>query len=147
MHVTHIIQCYIGDEMTTLINGGPCTFTKEADLKLLPMKVYFDQESLATVLSYHEMKNLPGIRITIDTAVEDSINVYIEEKEEVFKFMPCGASLYFLDVENMSNHRYKHNLTDNTEAVTNYSFVQSVASNKESLTQNEVDGADKARYH
>ena len=68
-------------------------------------------------------ENLPGIRITVETTVDDSINVCIEEKEEVYTFRPCGAGLHFLDVENMNNHRHKHNLTNVSEPVTDYYFV------------------------
>ena len=60
MYVINITQCFIADEITTLTNGGPRVFQKQADLKLFPMKVYFNQESLGTVISYHEVKNLPG---------------------------------------------------------------------------------------
>ena len=92
--------------MTTITNGGPRTFQKEANLKLFPMKVYFDQHSLATVISYHEIKNLLGVTIKVDTDVEDTINVIFSTLNCVYKFCPCGAGLYFLDMENMINHRY-----------------------------------------
>ena len=93
------------------------------------MKVYFDQQSLATVISYHEVKNLSGVRIKVDKAIEDTINVIFFSLNCVYKFRPCGSGLYFLDVENIINHCYPSN--DNSETVDTYSFVQSVASNKE----------------
>ena len=145
MHVTNITQCYIADEMTTLTNGGPRVFQKKAQLKLFPMEVYFDQESLATVISYHEVTKLPGVRIMVDTDVEDTVNVIFQESNCIYKFRPCGAGLYFLDVENMENHYYQ--LTDNNEEVEGYSFVQSVASNKKFLTKNEINDADRALYY
>ena len=133
--------------MTILTNGGPWNFKKEADLKLLPMKVHFDQESLATFFSCHEVKNLPEIRITVDTAVEDSINVCIEEKEEVHKIRPCEAGLNYLEVENIINHCHKCNLTIISETITAYYFVQSTTSNKECLTRNEVNCTDNTRCY
>ena len=57
------------------------------------MKVYFDQELLGTVISYHEVKNLPGMRIVVDTNIEDMINVIFLKTQQVFKFLPCSAGL------------------------------------------------------
>ena len=39
------------------------------------MKVYLDQESLGTVISYHEVKNLSELRIMVDKNIKDMINV------------------------------------------------------------------------
>ena len=68
-HVTNVVQCKIADEMTALTNRGPRVFQKEAGFGLFPMKVYFDQHSLATVISYHQVKNLPGFKIKVDTEI------------------------------------------------------------------------------
>ena len=146
-HVKNISQCFIADEMTTMTNGGPRVFQKEATLKLFPLKVYFDQESLATVVSYHEVSQLPGVRIVVDTAVENTINVTMEEEYCVYKFRPCGAGLYYLDVDSMENHYYDLKVTNNNETVAPYSLVQSVASNKEFLTKNEIADADRVLYY
>lgn len=145
IHVTNITQCYVGDKMTTLTNGGQAVFDKVADLKLLPMKVYFDQNSMANVLSYHEVKSLPGIRITMDTEVEDTINVILKEKNEYLKFKLCGAGLYYLDVAKMSEHRFAY-LTANEDVIaySDYTLVQTVARNCEFLTTEELDNVDRA---
>ena len=140
-HVNNIVQCKTSEEMITQTNGGPKRFTKEADLKLFPMKVYFEQESLATVLSYYQVKNLPDFKIHTDTDIEDAINVIDKKRNMIYKFRPCGTGLYFLNIEDMTNHVYPLNVT--SQAVTPYSFIQSVATNKELLNKQEIQGADR----
>jgi hypothetical protein len=144
-HVKKIKQCDIADEMTTMTNGGPRVFQKEAELKLFPLKAYFDQTSLATVVSYHDMASLQGVRITVDTDVEDVINVTLEQTNSSYKFRPCGAGLYYIDIDAMENHYYE--LNDSRYEVDAYNLVQSVASNKTFLTNNELKDADKALYY
>ena len=144
-HVTNITQCCIADEMTTLTNGGPRVFQKVADLKLFPLKVYFDQDSLATVISYNEVTKLSGVRIFVDTDVENTINVIMKESNCVYKFRPCGAGLYYIDMDVMEDHYFE--LIDSSDDVEPYTFVQSVATNKRFLTNNEMADADKALYY
>ena len=79
----------------------------------------------------------------VDTNIEDTINVIFSGK--VLKFCPCGAGLYYLDVQNMNNHCYQ--LNDNIEEFNIYSLVQSVASNKDFLSKNELADADRELYY
>ena len=79
-HDTDIVSCYEGDEMVAMTNVGIYRFDQQTKLKLLPMDIHFDQNSLATVISYHSMAALPNIRIMVDTSVEDVINVVMEDK-------------------------------------------------------------------
>ena len=109
------------------------------------MKVYLDQKSLGIFILYHEVKNLPVVRIVVDVDIEDTINIIPLETEQVFKFCPCDTGLYCLNVHDMDNHYYQ--LTDIREHVTDYSLVQSVATNKKNLSKNKLTDADRALYY
>ena len=106
-HVKNITQCFFGEEMTTITNGGPKCFKKEATLKIFPLKVYFDQNSMATIVSYHEVSILPGVSIVVNTKKENTINVEVEDHNCMYKFRPCGSGLYYVDMDKMKEHFFK----------------------------------------
>ena len=134
-HVENITQCFFGREMTTITNGGPKCFEKEATLKIFPLKVYFNQDSLATIVSYYEVSILPRVSMIVNSKVENTINVVVEDQNCVYKFQPCGPGLYYVDIDAMKDHCYELEVTDSSEVVASYSLVQSVASNREFLTK------------
>ena len=146
-HVENIKQCIFGEEMTTITNGGPRCFEKEATLNIFPLKVYFDQESLATIVSYYEVSILPGVTMIVNSKVENTINVVVEDQNCTYKFRPCGSGLYYVDIDAMEDHCYELEVTDNSYVVAPYSLVQSVASNRKFLARNEISDADKALYY
>ena len=96
-------------------------------MKLFPLNVYFDQDSLATVISYNEVTKLAGVRIFVDTDAENTINVIMKESNYVYKFRPCGAGLYYLDMDVIGDTFFE--LTDSSDDVEPYTFLQSVATN------------------
>ena len=128
-HVKNIKQCFRADRMTTSTNGGPRCFNKEGLLKIFPLKVFFDQTSMATILSYYEVSILPNVSIVVDTKEENTINVVVENEQCMYKFRPCGSGLYYVDMDALDYHYYELNLTNNNQDVEPYSFVQSVTSN------------------
>ena len=56
-----------------MTDGGKKVFTNVEDLVFLPIQVHFDEKSLATIIAFKDMANLPRVRITMDTAVERAI--------------------------------------------------------------------------
>ena len=50
-------------------NGRNKTFKKKGVLKLLPIPVHFEEDSLATVLSLKDVANIKGVHVTMDTSV------------------------------------------------------------------------------
>ena len=66
-NVEDIFACKKHERLTVSTNGGLISFDKKSTLKLLPMKVHFDKDSMATILSFKEVADIPGVRITTDT--------------------------------------------------------------------------------
>jgi hypothetical protein len=129
------------DGMTIVTNGGSQFFDKTADLKLLPLKVHFKQDSLANILSLSDVANLQGARITMDSEVEHAILLHY--KERVYKFRECRDGLYFLDTN--ANNYSNQTITAYSDPTKQASFVQTVNSNKEFYTKSEIARANKAQ--
>ena len=49
--VANVKQCFAGQELLALTNGGSKQYDHEGDFIFLPMKVYVKEDSLATILS------------------------------------------------------------------------------------------------
>ena len=62
-----IVECKQHERLTVSANGGLISFDKKSTFKLLPMKVHFNKNSMATILSFKEVADIPGVRITTDT--------------------------------------------------------------------------------
>ena len=93
--VTNIQQCAPGHEVTVVTNGGAQSFEKEAMLKILPIRVHFNHNSLANILSLSDVANLPEARLTMDSEVERAIILHLDGRE--IKFQECSDGLYFWD--------------------------------------------------
>ena len=75
--VKDIVACKQHERITASKNGGLISFDKKSTLKLLPMKVHFNKNSMAKILSFKEVAYIPGVRITTDTEKEISMTVYL----------------------------------------------------------------------
>jgi hypothetical protein len=58
--VNNITSVPNNDSMTIVTNGGLQFFNQKADLKILPLTVHFEKDSLANILSLSDIANLPG---------------------------------------------------------------------------------------
>ena len=83
-------------------------------MKLLPIPVHFEEDSLARVLSLKDVSNIKGVYVTMDTRAEKSILVHLSDKK-VLNFLECDSGLYFYDTRN-----------NNNKSVVSYSAVQTV---------------------
>ena len=92
------------------------------------MDVHFDQNLLATVISYHAVTALPNVRIMVDTSVEDVSNVVMEYKHKMLIFRPCGRGLHYFDTASEKN--YEKVLNTDKQSVNSYSMIQGVHTNK-----------------
>ena len=72
-------------------------YNQVAGLIILPTTVHFNKDSIANVLSFKKVSELPGVRITTDTGVEKAFFVHTKEGE-VIKFLACKDGLYYHDV-------------------------------------------------
>ena len=140
--VENIRDCPPGEEMTAHTNGGPSRFVQTATLKLLPLSVYFNENSLATILAFSEVASLPGINITMNSNKERAILVHMMDSKKVLKFKECSSGLYYYNSANPHEHEF---VVDKLNYTLPYSFLQTTNSNKEFLTPAEIQGADLAR--
>ena len=67
------------EELKMLTNGGSVTYKEVPDCKLLPLEVHFNKDSLANILSFKQVSELPGVKITTDTSKEDTLTVYLKD--------------------------------------------------------------------
>ena len=84
-------------------------------------------------MSFAEVSKIPGIRIKIDTIIDNCFTVTYNTN--VFEFLPCSDGLYYFDITSFENN----------STFTNYSFLETVANNKAYFTSTEVKKAGDAR--
>ena len=96
--VTDIVACKKYERLTVSTNGGLISFDKKSTLKLLPMKVHFNQNYMATILSFKELADILGVIITTDTKQERAMLVSLGNGKTL-KFKECESRLYFYDIE------------------------------------------------
>ena len=136
--VMNIKACSSDDVLTVHTNGGPKSFLETAELKLLPIRVHFNEESMANILSLKDVASLPGVRIRMDTIQERAI--FVELGDEVWKFAECRDGLYYFDTAPNNTKKDK-----SKDAITHYSNLATVNANKKYFTSNEIQGANNAR--
>ena len=86
---------------------------------------------MLNILSFKDVRN--KFRITVDTAIENTINVHISQNK-VLRFEEVESGLYLL----RSNKYIKNK-------VSAYSFLTLVKANKKKITAKQVKQADAAR--
>ena len=69
------------EELRILTNGRSITYKEVADCKLLPIKVNFNKDSLANALSYKQVSEIPGVKITTDTSKRRCIHCLFKERD------------------------------------------------------------------
>ena len=74
-----------------------------AELKVLPLKVHYDEDSLATVLSVKDVANIENVKIIMDTSKERAISVIIKG-DRIIKFLQCNSGLYYFDTDHPEKH-------------------------------------------
>ena len=129
----NIRKCSHNDCVELVTNGGKVVFSSKGDCTFLPMELYYNRDSLATIISVKDVGRLPGFTLTMDTSVEKAILLHCPDSS-IIKFCECRDGLYYYDLS-----------TNSKMDVTNYSFLQSVKSNKLYYTAAQIAGARRAR--
>ena len=86
---------------------------------------------MLNILSFKDVRN--KFRITVDTAIENTINVHISQ-DKVLRFEEVESGLYLLRSDKYIKNK-----------VSAYSFLTLVRANKENFTAKQVKQADAAR--
>ena len=122
----------VKEPVRVFTNGGSQDYLQRGRLKLFDFPVYFNDASMANILSLSEVA--AAYRITMDTSTSPSIPVHLNEDTQLI-FTQCGSGLYYYDT---TEDKFK-------PKVSNYSFLSTVSSNKEYFTRREIEQADAAR--
>ena len=139
-HIFDLQPCGRDNSLHILTNGGTIDFTQDAELKLLPLRVHFNSDSMATIVSLATINDLDGYYTLMDSRKEKAILVYTPYGQ-VLKFKQCDEGLYYLDTNRADLHIFNHSSNE----LAPYSLLQTVSSNKEFLSKNEIEGAENAR--
>jgi hypothetical protein len=111
-------------------NGSSTYYDQMAPLKLLPLEVHFNAQSMDTILSVKDVANIDSVHITMDTSKEKAM--FVHHKSDVFKFQECDDGLYYYDTANCNSNKVE---------VTNYSFLETVDENSNFFSADEIKGA------
>ena len=141
--VNEIKVCKPCDRMQIITNGGSMRYHHEAEMKLLPIKVHFNEMSMATIISLATILDLKGYYATMDSREELAILVYAPDGK-MFKFLQCRDGLYYLDTARADLHIFNYS-KQALQDYSNYSMLQTVSTNREFLTKKEIEGAESAR--
>ena len=104
--------------------------------------VHVNENSLATILSFKDVNNTLGVRVTMDTSIEKAMNVIMRDVT-LFKFKECGSGLYYYVMVSTDE---QNNAKTNT-TITPYSLLSTVTENKEFYTRADIEGTDRVRRY
>ena len=166
--VNNLKQCETAECLTVFTNGGSQFFEKIGQFKFFPLKVHFNEESMANILSMKDVASIPGVRVIYDSSAERAILVHFNNC--IYKFKECREGIYCFDTTSGPEKCKKLAVVNETKkvkfgpekcekvaivdetkkdkligAVTPYSFLSTVESNKQYYTRQEIKGAEDAR--
>ena len=87
---------------------------------------------MAAILSFKEVADIPGVRITTDTEKEIAMTVSLGNRRTL-KFKECESGIYFHDTEKETNNVEEINNINGD--VIDYYYLQTVQENKRLLTE------------
>ena len=100
--VESLRKCQENEVLTIVTNGGSLKYTTMGVCKLFPVPMHYNESSIANILSLHQVANLPGFRVTMDSAKEKAISVIYNN--QVIKFIQCSEGLYYYDTKSSKNN-------------------------------------------
>ena len=95
-------------------NGVLKTFTKIKLLKLLPLGILINKDSMASILSLNDVSSIPGVHIIVDSSKEIYI---IVDNGKIVKFKEC---CYGINYHAVGSYHY----AESKNTVNNYTMVQ-----------------------
>jgi hypothetical protein len=131
--VEDLIVCSEEEELVIQTNGGEKCFDLKSKMKLFPIDVHFNDDSMANILSLKDVAELEGVRITMDTSEERAISVHFQGS--IYKFSEHQEGLYYMDMDELKSK----------DEISPYCFLESVQDNKSYFSDAEIKGADNAR--
>ena len=96
-------MCETGQELNIITIGVSKLYETFGDVTFLPIPAYYNRDILANVLFFKKVSEIPGVRITVDTAVEKAILVHMKDSV-THKFHECHDGLYFMDKQTLKGN-------------------------------------------
>ena len=107
-----------------LTNKGLKSCDKKETLKLYPMSVHFNQNSIATIISFKEVANIPGVRITADKNQERAMTVNLQYDSFSNSSSAHIGSIIMTQKRKIRRQKKTNNINNN--AIIDYSCIQTV---------------------
>ena len=130
----HLLSNLHDTGIQVVTNAGSHNFSEKGTFELFPLDIYYHGESLTTVVSFHKLQCVDGLRIHYDSDIEDIFHV--EHNDDVYDFVCGGGGLYYYVMPPA--------MDKTKEYVTQYSLYSTVTSNKAFFSNQEVKHADTA---
>ena len=90
-----IIACDVDDDLEMQCNGGSMTYGLKSTMKLFPLEVAYNENSVGNVISFFHLARVPGVVITLDSRVHYGFNVTYLGK--LYRFLPFDNGLCYFD--------------------------------------------------
>ena len=97
--VENITACKDTEVTRVYTNGGHVDYTHKANLQILPFEVFFNESSMANILSLKDVAS--KFKITMDTSIDRAMTVHINE-HTLLRFQECSDGLYYLDTSTIA---------------------------------------------
>ena len=110
-------KCSKNQEMKIYTNGGSLNYDMSGSLKYLPIRCYYNNQSIANVLSLKYISDIPGCRIYMDTQVGPEI--YVSYQGATLKFEQSTNGLYYCRVHDFDVFHRSKNQTNNAISLLN----------------------------
>jgi hypothetical protein len=91
------------EELVIQTNGGSKCFDLKSRMKIFPINVHFNDDSMANILALKDVVEMTRARITMDTDTEHAITVHF--KGVAIKFKEHQEGLYYLDMEEFKTNQ------------------------------------------
>ena len=134
-----IISCSDDECLNLISNGGTVDYELRSTMKMFPLDVHYNENSIANVMSLYHLVQVKDLVITMDNRKDYGFHVTYAGKK--YHFLPYSTGLYYWDTL-----REPITVDTNTnDNVSPYSLLQSVEDNKKFYTSSEIKGAENAR--
>ena len=98
--VNNLQRCSDEDYLKIYTNGGALEYNQTRDFAHLSLKIYYNPQSIANLLSLKEVSEIKGYRMSMDTDEDPSIRLH--HGNITLKFPHSDNGLYYCTVEDMN---------------------------------------------
>ena len=126
--------CNNEDKLVLQTNGEHINFDKVREISNFPVKMYYNPDSIATVIAFKDMLEIKNIILTFHNRNQYAFTVIHDN--ETYKFVQCARGLYYYNLAAHNNYKNKTNLD-------HYSILQTVKKNEILYSKRDIEGAQK----